>query len=297
MSNPVPLPAVPTPETVAAEDLLQSSEPSGASTKVPAGQANTAPHESSALPPVEAIIACAMVEEMKPFLGEATAVQTLLTVGTQPAHTASGEPADPPGHLQEFMLAQLQERSVLLVLSGIGLTNAASAAVRALTLVSPEIYLLAGTTGGLATKVQVGDVVVGTSASYANANSTIFGYQPGQIPQMPAIYESGKAELTLAEKLADTSQIPVHTGPVLSDNSFVLAKAAEYYRQTFAGALAVDMETSAVAQVCHTLGVPWLSVRAVSDLCEPTGESFHLNCTDASQISFTTAVQLLEMLP
>ena len=36
-------------------------------------------------------------------------------------------------------------------------------------------------------------------------------------------------------------------------------------RQTLPDALAVDMETAAVAQVCHDYGVPFGAVRTVSD--------------------------------
>lgn len=247
--------------------------------------------------PVDAIIACAMVDELAPFREAATDLHPVLTVGPQGAHTASGQVADPPGHLQEFAFATLHGRSVLLVLSGIGLTNAATATARALALASPGIYLLAGTTGGLGTQIQVGDVVAGTSATYFDADSSSFSYQPGQIPQMPAIYAAGKSERALAEKLAATRKPAVYEGLVLSGNSFVGAEAAGQYRQTWPGALAADMETCAVAQTCHTVGVPWMSIRAVSDLCEPTGDSFHLNCDQASRISVEATAKVLDMLP
>lgn len=251
----------------------------------------------AAIPAVDAVVACAMSDELQQFLQTATDVESVLTVGKRPAHTASGEADDPPGSLQQFWLATLEERRLLLVLSGIGLTNAASAAARALTLVQPGIFLLAGTTGGLGERVQVGDIVVGGAAAYADADSTIFGYQPGQIPQMPERFQAGQGELTVAAAVTDANLARTHTGLVLSGNSFVTAQQAPRLRELFPEAAAADMETAAVAQVCDTLEVPWLSVRAVSDLCEPTAESFHLNCDTASRLSFTAVVRALQALP
>ncbi len=221
---------------------------------------------------VDAVIACAMEEELAPFLAAASQVEEAL----QPCSAA-----DP----QRFYLATLAGSRVLLVRSGIGLTNAASAATRALENYSTPLFLIAGTTGGLPASVNVRDVVAGTSTRYFDADATAFGYQPGQIPQMPALYES---EAPTVPTMAD------HVGEVISGNSFITAENVGDARTRFPGALAVDMETAAVGQVCHIRGIPWLSLRAVSDLCGPlAGQEFHVEVETAARLSCEAVMEYI----
>lgn len=223
--------------------------------------------------PVKAVIACAMDEEISPFLQGCTDTAQVL------------EPRG-PGDFQRFYTATLAHHEVVLVRTGIGLVNAAAAAERTLLHFDPELYLLAGTTGGLAPQVEVGDVIAGTSALFFDADATAFGYAPGQIPQMPADYRSTvRTELLPANARA---------GMVLSGNSFVTAASAAERREQFPGALAVDMETAAAASVCLLYGVSWLSLRAVSDLCGPRADQeFHMGSDRAAGLSFDAVEALL----
>ncbi|WP_225872009.1 5'-methylthioadenosine/S-adenosylhomocysteine nucleosidase [Scrofimicrobium canadense] len=211
---------------------------------------------------VDVIIACAMEEEAAPFR-EVT------------AFSGSGPWVGKIGGLD-----------VGLVVSGIGLVNAAMAAAD--QHLDTDLYLVAGTCGGLAQQIRVGDVVAGTFASYLHADATAFGYELGQIPGMPARYESTRAQ----------HMIPAdHAGLVLSGNSFVTEDNVEQTREDFPLALAVDMETTAVAQVCYRRGWDWLSLRAVSDLCGPrAGEDFHIELNVAAEKSRDAVVAYLEEL-
>lgn len=227
---------------------------------------------------VVAVVACAMDEEIAPFLAGADFLQPVLD--------AAG-----PQDFQRFYLASFGGAPVLLTRSGIGLVNAAVAATRALEYVDTGLYLLAGTTGGLATQVNIGDVIAGTRTLFFEADATAFGYQPGQIPQMPADYHSDTADVAAAL----TGALPdCHTGTVISGNSFITAANVAGKRQQFPEALAVDMETAAAAQVCHLRGVNWMSLRAVSDLCGPRADQdFHMEAERAAALSYAATTQFL----
>lgn len=225
------------------------------------------------------VVACAMKEEIAPFLEAASSVSEV-------------EFANHPSGLQAYR-ADLWGKEVLLLRTGIGLTNAAVAATLACQAVRPSLYILAGTIGGLAADVSVGQVIIGTSARYFDADATAFGYQPGQIPQMPAQYESGD----WAQKLPGSADVQTiasgGVGLVLSGNSFVTGQTTSRVRETFVGARGADMETCAAAQVCASFAVPWLCVRAVSDLCGPAaGQQFHIEADQAAAFS-SQAVQAL----
>ncbi len=221
---------------------------------------------------VAAIIACAMEEELAPFLARASDVRVALPPRSD---------RDP----QRFYMATLGGLQVALIRSGIGTTNAAAAAQRALDYFDSPVYLIAGTTGGLSSEVNVREIIAATVARYFDADATVFGYEPGQVPRMPSYYES---PLVVPPGTAD------RVGEVTSGNSFVTSRNVEDARSRFPGALAADMETAGAAQVCHLFDVPWLSLRAVSDLCGPAAnQEFHVEAKTAAELSYQATIKYL----
>ncbi len=58
----------------------------------------------------------------------------------------------------------------------------------------------------------------------------------------------------------------IHLGDICSGEQFVTdAEALRSIKEAFPHALAVDMESAAIAQVCHIYGVPFISARIISD--------------------------------
>jgi len=238
---------------------------------------------------VDAVIQAAMDMEAAPFLHE------LAPLGDDetPQAVLGGT-----RKTQRFALGELDGRTVLVVTSGIGLANAASATARALTLVDAPIVIAAGTTGGLARDINVGDIAAGTRAVYGQADATAFGYAPGQVPQMPIDYESSEAAAARAGELREAIPHRVQTGRVLSSDSFCTQEHAEPMRRRFPDAIATDMETCAMAQVCWSSGVDWISLRAVSDLCGPSADqAFHMDGARAAAHSAEAVRAYLTLLP
>lgn len=230
-------------------------------------------------PTVVAIIQCAMEMEsaplraaLHPCAGSDTVTE--LVVGME-------------GHAQQrFALGALDGHDVLLVKSGIGLANSASATARALTLVDTPIVIAAGTTGGLAADINVSTIAAGTSTIYSQADATAFGYAMGQVPQMPEDYRSSDETVARVALLAKSDALTVMTGRVLSSDSFITAPIAQPMREKFPDAIGADMETCAMAEVAWSSGVDWVSLRAVSDLCGPAADQdFHMDSEKAADIS------------
>ncbi len=180
--------------------------------------------------------------------------------------------------VQRGVLGRLDSARVLVITSGIGLANAASATARALGLVDAPIVIAAGTTGGLARTINVGDIAAGTTAIYGAADATAFGYERGQVPQMPVDYRSSATVGAALEQLSEHIDVPMMTGRIVSSDSFVTAPFADAVRDRFPDAIAADMETCAMAQVAWASAVDWVSLRAVSDLCGPQADQdFHMD--------------------
>lgn len=237
----------------------------------------------TALTGVEVVVAVAMPDEAAPFLARADRVSDGSTVGGAEHH-----------------VLEVGGRDVLLVRGGIGLANAASAASAALVLVSaarggeaPAALVSAGSAGGVAAGVHVGDVVVGTEHVYTGADARAFGYALGQVPGMPAMYR-GDPTLRGAAMGTDAGDLTVRTGMMLSGDTFVDASLVGRVRDQFPGGLCTDMESTALAQTAHVYGVPFLAVRGISDLCGPAGaDDFRTHVDDAADRSATVVLGML----
>lgn len=232
---------------------------------------------------VDAIVVVAMDEEAAPFLAAATITRDPVQVGGA-----------------VLTRLALGDRRVLLVRSGISYVNAASGLVAALadslqgsaapgsTRPSP-IVISAGTAGGLGAGIQVGHVIVGTEYIHAQVDATAFGYALGQVPRMPATYVGSAALTGAARQVA--SDAPLHRGLILAGDSFASPEFAQRILDEWPGALCYDMESAALAQVAFNYGLPFVSVRGISDLCGP--DEFNTHVDDAASRSAAVVLDLI----
>ncbi|WP_261167089.1 5'-methylthioadenosine/S-adenosylhomocysteine nucleosidase [Microbacterium sp. Marseille-Q6965] len=224
------------------------------------------------------VIQVAMDEEAAPFLEAAAEVSEPIRIG-RAVHRG----------------AVLGGRTVVVVVSGIGMVNAAVAAAGAVHRYGPEIALIvAGTAGGLAGMVEVGDVIVGVEAVNVDADARAFGYALGQTPGMPERY-SADPDLREALTVGDAGA-SVRTGAMGSGEKFVTVELAHALRHDFPSLLSVDMETAAVAQAALNHGVRFAVARGVSDLCAPTPEQFETHVDDAAARSARVVIAALGRL-
>ena len=178
--------------------------------------------------------------------------------------------------------------------TGIGLAAAAAAATWAIGAFAPRAVISAGTAGGLPRDISVGDVAVSEATTYGTADATEFGYERGQVPGQPVRFEAGEALLSAARTAAEAHW---RFGRILSGDTFVTARNVADTREAFADAVATDMESCAIAQTASAFGVPWLSVRGISDLCGPeAGQDFHMDSAEAAARSRDAVVALLRQL-
>jgi adenosylhomocysteine nucleosidase len=175
----------------------------------------------------------------------------------------------------------------VVVTTGIGVAAATAAATWGILTLSPGLVVAAGSCGGLAADVEVDSVIVGESFAWSIADATAFGYAPGQLPGGPERVQAPADWVDRAERAARTDPAAsVRRGLMLSGDAFVTAELADPMRGRFPGALSADMETTASARTAEALGVPFVALRAVSDLCGPAaGQQFHLELDVVAETS------------
>lgn len=166
----------------------------------------------------------------------------------------------------EYVSGKIGNQEVVLTQSGIGKVNSALATAFMIEHYQPELIINTGSAGGLKAGMKVGDVLVADSLSYHDVDATAFGYQKGQVPQMPAVYYSNSEVIAEIRQAIESVGLNHQIGMIVSSDSFI-ADPQEVARisSEFPEAGATEMEGASIAQTCHLMGVPFVVVRAISD--------------------------------
>jgi len=161
----------------------------------------------------------------------------------------------------------LDGHPVLLAESGIGKVNAALTTA-ALAQAGASSLVFVGVAGAVAPGIKVGDAVVATSLVQHDVDITAFGHAPGVIS---GVLAGGAADESLSDALAtaaDSLGETVHRGVIASGDQFITSPQRSAVIAEQFGAIAVEMEGAAVAQVCIRLGLPFAVLRWISDTAD-----------------------------
>ena len=169
----------------------------------------------------------------------------------------------------------LNARRVVVVQSGIGKVAAAIGAQVLCDRYGITALINTGVAGGLHPALAVGDIVLGTSAVQHDFDVSALGYVRGYMctggdGQTPTVYKADTA-LCARFRAAAAPYLGVQKvieGPIATGDLFVDSGEVKQSLIRDFGAAAAEMEGGAIAQVAAANGVPFLIVRAVSDLAE-----------------------------
>ncbi len=169
----------------------------------------------------------------------------------------------------EIYTGTLNGVEVALLKSGIGKVSAAMGTALLLERCKPDFIINTGSAGGLAPTLNVGDIVVSDEVRYHDADVTAFGYELGQMAGCPAVFTADAALIEAAEACISQLGLNAVRGLVVSGDAFINgAGPLTQIRTHFPKAIAVEMEATAIAHVCHQFGTPFVVVRAISDVAD-----------------------------
>ena len=202
-------------------------------------------------------------------------------------------------HNISFYKGNLAEKDVVLVQSGIGKVAASIATTLIIDKYAPSAVINTGSAGGLDAGNDIGDVVIASELRHHDVDVTPFGFEYGQVFDMPAAYYSDAKLIEAAQQaLAEQAELSAQIAPVVSGDSFLYQpEKVAALQQHFPKAKAVEMEGASIAQVCFSLNVPCVVIRALSDIA---GKSSHMSFEQflplASQHSAQMVMQMLKRL-
>jgi adenosylhomocysteine nucleosidase len=196
-----------------------------------------------------------------------------------------------------FHKGRIEGRAAVFVETGIGKVNAALTATILAQHFGCRALIFGGVAGGIDPALGIGDVVVATKLVQHDYGALVEGrievYQPGVPPlphldRSPGYHMGAPLQSALRARLAGlqlpsvsasvTGEAPrqasLHFGTIVSGDTFVNCHMTRGRLEREFGALAVEMEGAAVAQVAERFGRPWIVVRCLSDLA---GVDSHVN--------------------
>lgn len=165
--------------------------------------------------------------------------------------------------LFEYTVGRLGGNTLYIMECGIGKVNAAVGASELMAHMQPDVVVSTGVAGGIDEKAVVMEVVAASEVVYHDVWCGN-GNEVGQIQDMPARFVCDGRLLSVAVSL--DASVPVHAGLICTGDKFITERAElDAIKAEFPEGLAVDMESAAIAQVCHLYRVPFISFRIISD--------------------------------
>lgn len=217
----------------------------------------------------------------------------------------------------EFDRGRLDGHEVVLAEAGIGKVNTAVVATLLASRFDVDLLAFSGVAGGLDPDLAIGDLVIAERAIQHDCgvieDDGLKPYQAGHVPFFnptermgyeaePALLGRIRAALDgltfppLAAEAGGTGkEAKIAYGTILAGDQYIHSEVTrERLHRTF-DAKAVAMEGGAMAQVAERFGLPWLEIRALSDLAGASSRFDFSRFVDA--VAERSATVLRRLLP
>jgi len=220
---------------------------------------------------------CAMREELEPIL-------EYINVKEKVAHANN-----------IFYLGEFDNKNIVLAYSKIGKVNATITSTIMIEKFNIKNLLFSGVAGAIDKDLKIGDLITATKVTQHDVDLTVFGYEPGFIPESKVFYECDEDLINLAFKVAKKENIKLKKGIIASGDQFIHSKEKkEWIKKTFK-ASAIEMEGGAVGCVCFNENIPFFMLRAISDSAEEgAGVDFDKFLEKSSRVSAKFLIEMIK---
>lgn len=152
---------------------------------------------------------------------------------------------------------------IVLTQCGIGKVNAAINTYKVLTRFNPNLLINTGVAGGTSLRTEIGDVLVADYVAYHDVWCGP-GTEPGQADGFDVFMQCDSRIIDIAYQELSGNRLQV--GLICSGDKFISEKyEVDEILKIFPEAIAVDMESAAIAQVCSMKNTKFNIIRVISD--------------------------------
>lgn len=187
-------------------------------------------------------------------------------------------------------------KDIVLCKSGVGKVNAAICTQILIDHFKVQSVIFTGVAGGVDPILNIGDIIISTDCLQHDIDASPLGFKRGDIPfAATSVFKANETLIQLAERSAQSVEgVHAVTGRVVSGDQFIAdrERVKSLYEQFEAAC--VEMEGSAVGQVCYLNHVPFVIIRSLSDKADGTAHTNFLEFTAlASERSFQIVKEMV----
>lgn len=195
-----------------------------------------------------------------------------------------------------YKMVDLFGRNIYFSSTRIGKVNAAYSTTILNYLLEIDLVLNFGTAGGINEELSILDIVIGKQLAYHDVDVTSFGHAIGQVPGSPRYFIP--QEITgLQEVLNTKGGGSFVRGTILSGDQFIDEKEKIVnISNNFDDVYAVEMESTAIVDVCNKMNVKIVVFRGISDLAhQDSSLEFDTYMGHVSQKFIDIVVEIIAM--
>lgn len=162
-----------------------------------------------------------------------------------------------------WVSGSFEGRKIVLIRSGIGKINAAGATQHLIDNYHPDVVIGLGVAGLLDPSLPVGSVVISDTCHEWDFDLSALNVSTEISTNYNEIFE----------KASNSVNEPRATGTIISGDTFIANPERRDELRKKYSAVAIDMESAAIAKICGRNGTPFLIIKGFSDIADLSAQS------------------------
>ena len=156
----------------------------------------------------------------------------------------------------------LMGKEIAICNCGVGKVNAAMHTQILIEKFHPDVIIQNGIAGSLSHDVRQFDIVIGNELIYHDMPDNVVE----QFGPLERIYHADPGLVELVRSIVKENR--VHVGRIATGDQFIASTSEKDRIRDNTGALCVEMEGCAVAHTAYLNGIPFIVMRAISDMAD-----------------------------
>ncbi len=167
----------------------------------------------------------------------------------------------------EYHLGRLEDKQVVVCCAGMGKANAAATTQVLITKYGAGAIIFSGIAGNMTSKIGIGDVVIGQTVLYHDAQLDMICQNPPFLTE----YTGDAALIAAAKAACEAAGVKALVGKIATGDMFVGDSETKNAIAAKCAPDCVEMEGAAVSQIAAKNEIPCVILRAMSDNADEAG--------------------------
>jgi len=198
-----------------------------------------------------------------------------------------------------FYTGEIAGKKAVVARCGVGKAHAAMCTQAMIISFPVTAVINLGVAGAIDNMLNIGDVVVSSDLVHHDMSTGTSGGAAGQVPGLDVLAftadnELVKSAISAYNTVFEDGTGKAHNGRIASGDQFVDNMPQRQQIFDSFGALCVEMEGAAIAQVCYLNQIPFVVIRAISDKADGSAEVDFLEFV--AQSAENSAKVVMEMM-